>query len=268
MAAGARGRSRDSPIRSARCSPNGRGPNGLRIQRVRVPLGVIGIIYESRPNVTADAGALCLKSGNAVILRGGSESARSNARHPRLPGRGSAGRRTAGRRIQLVPTTRSRGRRLHARRHGGLHRCDRAARRQEPGRSASGGGARAGDRASRGRLSRLCRPRGGPRHGAATSCSMPSCGAPESAAPPRRCWWTARRPPRICAPLVRPCSRPAARCAATRRPQRAMRGSSRPPRQDWYTDIWTPIIAVRVVDGVDAAIAHIRALRIPAHRSS
>lgn len=49
-------------------------PNGLRIQRVRVPLGVVGIIYESRPNVTADAGALCLKSGNAVILRGGSES--------------------------------------------------------------------------------------------------------------------------------------------------------------------------------------------------
>ena len=49
-------------------------PNGLRIQRVSVPLGVIGIIYESRPNVTADAAGLCLKSGNAVILRGGSES--------------------------------------------------------------------------------------------------------------------------------------------------------------------------------------------------
>jgi len=54
-------------------------PNGMVIQRRRVPLGVIGIIYESRPNVTADAGALCLKSGNAVILRGGSESAHSNA---------------------------------------------------------------------------------------------------------------------------------------------------------------------------------------------
>jgi glutamate-5-semialdehyde dehydrogenase len=54
-------------------------PNGLHIQRVRVPLGVIGMIYESRPNVTADAGALCLKSGNAVILRGGSESRLSNA---------------------------------------------------------------------------------------------------------------------------------------------------------------------------------------------
>jgi glutamate-5-semialdehyde dehydrogenase len=54
-------------------------PNGMRIERVSVPLGVIGIIYESRPNVTADAGALCLKSGNAVILRGGSESGRSSA---------------------------------------------------------------------------------------------------------------------------------------------------------------------------------------------
>jgi glutamate-5-semialdehyde dehydrogenase len=54
-----------------------RRPNGMRIERVRVPLGVIGVIYESRPNVTADAGALCLKAGNAVILRGGSESFRS-----------------------------------------------------------------------------------------------------------------------------------------------------------------------------------------------
>jgi glutamate-5-semialdehyde dehydrogenase len=54
-----------------------RRPNGLRIARVRVPLGVVGVIYESRPNVTADAGALCLKAGNAVILRGGSESFRS-----------------------------------------------------------------------------------------------------------------------------------------------------------------------------------------------
>ena len=54
-------------------------PNGLVIERVATPLGVIGVIYESRPNVTADAGALCLKAGNAVILRGGSESARSAA---------------------------------------------------------------------------------------------------------------------------------------------------------------------------------------------
>ncbi|GGA56488.1 gamma-glutamyl phosphate reductase [Nitratireductor aestuarii] len=54
-------------------------PNGLHIERVRTPLGVIGVIYESRPNVTADAGALCLKAGNAVILRGGSDSTYSSA---------------------------------------------------------------------------------------------------------------------------------------------------------------------------------------------
>ena len=55
-----------------------RRPNGLLVGRMRIPLGVIGIIYESRPNVTADAAAICLKSGNAVILRGGSEAIHSN----------------------------------------------------------------------------------------------------------------------------------------------------------------------------------------------
>ncbi|MEP7244624.1 MAG: glutamate-5-semialdehyde dehydrogenase [Gammaproteobacteria bacterium] len=80
-------------------------PNGLHIQRVRVPLGVIGIIYESRPNVTADAGALCLKAGNAVILRGGSESVHSNrAIHAALlVGLRASGLPEAS--IQLVPTT-------------------------------------------------------------------------------------------------------------------------------------------------------------------
>ncbi|MFO1468959.1 MAG: glutamate-5-semialdehyde dehydrogenase [Steroidobacteraceae bacterium] len=79
-------------------------PNGLNIQRVRVPLGVIGIIYESRPNVTADAGALCLKSSNAVILRGGSESRHSSAAiHACLvQGLEAAGLPPAA--IQLVPT--------------------------------------------------------------------------------------------------------------------------------------------------------------------
>jgi glutamate-5-semialdehyde dehydrogenase len=80
-------------------------PNALHIQRVRVPLGVVGIIYESRPNVTADAGALCLKSGNAAILRGGSECTRSNvAIHASLlAGLEAAG--LPGACIQLVPTT-------------------------------------------------------------------------------------------------------------------------------------------------------------------
>lgn len=80
-------------------------PNGLHIERVRVPLGVIGIIYESRPNVTADAGALCLKSGNAAILRGGSESTHSShAIHASLiEGMLAANLPEAA--IQLVPTT-------------------------------------------------------------------------------------------------------------------------------------------------------------------
>nr|WP_325265594.1 glutamate-5-semialdehyde dehydrogenase [uncultured Rhizobium sp.] len=80
-------------------------PNGLHIERVRTPLGVIGVIYESRPNVTADAGALCLKAGNAVILRGGSDSIHSSqAIHHCLV----AGLKKAGlpeHAIQLVPTT-------------------------------------------------------------------------------------------------------------------------------------------------------------------
>jgi glutamate-5-semialdehyde dehydrogenase len=80
-------------------------PNGLRIQRVRVPLGVIGIIYEARPNVTCDAGALCLKSGNAAILRCGSESQHSStAIHACM----ADGLREVGLPqacVQLVPTT-------------------------------------------------------------------------------------------------------------------------------------------------------------------
>jgi glutamate-5-semialdehyde dehydrogenase len=80
-------------------------PNGLSIARVRVPLGVIGIIYESRPNVTADAGALCLKSGNAVILRGGSESSRSNAAIHDCLVEGLRGAGLPAACIQRVPTT-------------------------------------------------------------------------------------------------------------------------------------------------------------------
>jgi glutamate-5-semialdehyde dehydrogenase len=80
-------------------------PSGLHIRRVRTPLGVVGVIFESRPNVTADAGALCLKAGNAAILRGGSESHHSaRAIHAGLAaGLAAAGLPEAA--IQLVPTT-------------------------------------------------------------------------------------------------------------------------------------------------------------------
>ena len=80
-------------------------PNGLRIQRVAVPLGVIGIIYESRPNVTADAAALCIKSGNAVILRGGSESFHSSSAIYKCLRRGLESAGLPGEAVQMVPTT-------------------------------------------------------------------------------------------------------------------------------------------------------------------
>ena len=80
-------------------------PNGLRIQRVRTPIGVIGVIFESRPNVTADAGALCLKAGNAVILRGGSDAQRSAAAIHRCLAAGLAPAGLPETAIQIVPTT-------------------------------------------------------------------------------------------------------------------------------------------------------------------
>jgi glutamate-5-semialdehyde dehydrogenase len=80
-------------------------PNGLKIERVRTPLGVIGVIYESRPNVTADAGALCLKAGNAVILRGGSDSAHSSQAIHQCLVAGLEGAGLPEYAIQIVPTT-------------------------------------------------------------------------------------------------------------------------------------------------------------------
>ena len=78
-------------------------PNGLRVGRMRIPLGVIGIIYESRPNVTVDAAALCVKAGNAVILRGGSEAIHTN--------------------LALAEELRARGRARRAARGGGRASC-------------------------------------------------------------------------------------------------------------------------------------------------
>ncbi|MBI2720005.1 MAG: glutamate-5-semialdehyde dehydrogenase [Rhizobiales bacterium] len=80
-------------------------PNGMVISRVRVPIGVIGIIYESRPNVTADAGALCMKSGNAAILRGGSDGFRSSAAIAACLQRGLAAAGLPETAIQMAPTT-------------------------------------------------------------------------------------------------------------------------------------------------------------------
>ena len=125
-------------------------PNGLVIEPTATPLGVVGVIYESRPNVTADAGALCLKSGNAVVLRSGPDSFQLLASDPRLPRRRPEGGRPArgGNFARDFAGARrnprnARGARGRARRH-------RAARRPEPGRAGAAGGPRAGIRPSRG----------------------------------------------------------------------------------------------------------------------
>ncbi len=80
-------------------------PNGLRLQKVRVPIGVIGIIYESRPNVTSDAAALCFKAGNATLLKGGSEAIHSNQAIATALQEGGAGAGLPAGSIQLIPYT-------------------------------------------------------------------------------------------------------------------------------------------------------------------
>lgn len=79
-------------------------PNGLQLSRVRIPIGLIGIIYESRPNVTADAAALCLRSGNAVLLRGGTEALHSNRAIMAAMGRGLESAGIPADAVQLIPT--------------------------------------------------------------------------------------------------------------------------------------------------------------------
>ena len=124
-------------------------PNGLHIERVRTPLGVIGVIYESRPNVTADAGALCLKAGNAGDPARRLGFAEFVRRHPCLPGRGPEGRRPAGGCDPAGADHRPRRRRRDADGPRRQSRRHRAARRQEPRRPRAERGARAGLRASR-----------------------------------------------------------------------------------------------------------------------
>ena len=232
-------------------------PNGMVIQRRRVPLGVIGIIYESRPNVTADAGALCLKSGNAVILRGGSESAHSNAAiHACL----DEGLKVAGLPsgcIQLVPTT------------------DRAAvgymlaeMTKDIDVIVPRGGknliARVQEEARVpviGHLEGVCHvyvDRGANLTMAqdivlnAKMRRTGVCGAAETLLVDRGCAAT------HLAPLIRVLLDAGCEVRGDEQSS-AVDGRVKPAtEQDWHTEYLDAIIAVRLVDGVDAAIAHIR----------
>jgi len=231
-------------------------PNGLRIQRVLVPLGVIGIIYESRPNVTVDAGALCLKAGNAVILRGGSESEHSNrALHECLAtGLAAAGLPPAS--IQLVPTTDRAavgcllagmndyldclvprgGRSL-------VERVQREARVPVIGH-LEGNCHVYVDRDADLRMARVV----------AVNAKMRRtgiCGAAETLLVDRACAGT------HLVPIVRDLLEAGCEVRGDEAVQRADPRVRAAHEDDWYTEYLDAIIAARVVDGVDAAIAHI-----------
>ena len=230
-------------------------PNGLVIQRVRVPLGVIGIIYESRPNVTADAGALCLKSGNPVILRGGSESRLSSAAIHAclLEGLHAAGLPAAA--IQLVPTV------------------DRAA----VGEMLAGMNDYLDVLVPRGGKSLVARVRAEARvpvighlegncHVYVDRDADPLmarqivlnaklrrtgiCGAAETLL-------VDRAAPALLQSLVDALLKAGCEVRGDESVQKIDARVIAASEQDWYTEYLDAIIAVRVVDGVDAAIAHI-----------
>ncbi len=139
-------------------------PNGLEVLKVRVPLGVVFFIYESRPNVTADAAAICLKSGNAVILRRRQGGGELEPRHRRPAGRSGRRRRVAGRRRAIGFDDRSRG--------GGAFSCARriyqrrnSARRRRVDSPRRGRGQDARHKTLYRQLPPLCRRGGRSRHG-------------------------------------------------------------------------------------------------------
>ncbi len=232
-------------------------PNGLVIQRVSVPLGVIGIIYESRPNVTADAGGLCLRSGNAVILRGGSESYHSSRAilASLTEGLAAAGLPEAA--IQMVPT---RDRTAVGALLSGLQGCvDVVVPR---------GGRSLVERVQRdarvpviGHLEGLCHVYVDASADAARAVAVVVnskmrrtgiCGAAETLLVDSAAAQTLL--PRIGEALV------GAGCRLRGDAQacRILEDCAPAEEADWHTEYLDAVIAIRVVDGVDGAIGHIR----------
>jgi len=231
-------------------------PNGLWIQRVSVPLGVIGIIYESRPNVTADAGALCLKSGNAVILRGGSESQHSSAALHACLAAGLVAAQLPEACIQLVPTSdrNAVGYMLAGMTdyldvivpRGGkslVERVQREARVPVIGH-LEGNCHVYVDRDADLRMARSV----------ALNAKMRRtgiCGAAETLLVDAACAAT------HLAPIVRDLLEAGCEVRGDRAVQQVDARVRAASEDDWYTEYLDAIIAARVVDGVDAAIAHI-----------
>ena len=229
-------------------------PNGLAISKRRVPLGVVGVVYESRPNVTSDVAAICLKTGNAVVLRGGSEALASNraiaaAIHAGLKEVGLA---RDGGAADHVDRSRARAADAEAAR---VHRRHHPARR----RGADQGDHRerddSGHRDRRRRLPHVCRSRRRSGDGARASCTTRRCGVRRSATRSTRCSCTAtsrhhgcrRWPPNGARRAWRfaPTPRRPARCGAAGappcrpRPTISARSFCRSSRPSRWSAAWT-----------------------------
>ena len=213
-------------------------PNGLEVQKVRVPLGVIFFIYESRPNVTTDAAAICVKSGNAVILRGGKEAAHSNAAIAEILAEAAAEAGLPADAVQLVATP-DRAAVGHLLRMPRVHQRGHSPRRRKPDPP----------REPRRPRCRCIKHFAGNCHVyfdrsadadmAETWWSTPSASGWASATRPSRCWCTPTRPPRLL-PRVGEALIGTRRRDPRRRAHAAMRARrpSRPPRRIIAPSIW------------------------------
>jgi glutamate-5-semialdehyde dehydrogenase len=231
-------------------------PNGMLIQRVCVPLGVIGIIYESRPNVTADAGALCLKSSNAVILRGGSESAASSAAIHACLEEGLESAALPRSCIQLVPTA---DRAAVGHMLADMDSIDVIVPRG--GKSLIARVRQEARVPVIGHLEGVCHvyvDRGANLQMAqqivlnAKMRRTGICGSAETLLVDRACAAT------HLAPLIRTLLDAGCEVRGDEASVRADARVKAATEQDWYCEYLDAIIAVRVVDDVDAAMAHIR----------
>ena len=233
--------------------------SGLDLRKVRVPLGVVAVVYEARPNVTIDCAALTIKSGNAIVLRGSSYAERSNGALAAVVREALAEAGLPEDAVLLLA--------------GGGHE-DLAELATQDGlvdllipRGGEGpeGGAQgrrdgAGDLRRGRQLPRLRPRRGRPRDGAADRRQRQGPAARASATRPRRCWSTPRSPPTSCpaalADLRRGRGRAGRRRAGAREPPATSR-SARPSEEDWDTEYLDLKMAVGVVDSLEEAIEHV-----------
>ena len=230
-------------------------PSGIQVGKMRVPLGVIGIIYEARPNVTADAAGLCLKSGNAAILRGGSEAIHSNQAIAACVREGLAAAGLPETAVQVIETTdrAAVGELITMKR---IRRRDRAARRQGPDRAPHRRGAHPGDQASARRLPCLYRRQGRPGQGGQDrrQCQDQRYGTCNTMETLLVAEGVARE---VLPPLCKIYLDKGVElrgCAASRAIVPAMKEAT---EEDWHTEYLAPILSVRVVPDLDAAIEHI-----------